>query len=135
MSKLKVVKNINLVLNIIIILASLMFITLRKFNEKSYYVMIFTVVGLALLNLIFIIIKLSVDMDYNFKTFTPVIHASYLVISILMYYILKNFGNFSSFGYVYWLCLMLGNAIAVTIFVILNVKYKEKKPKFITNRR
>ena len=108
-----------------------------KFNISFYYSTIFFILGIALGNLLFLIIHLLVDSTYTFKKYVPIMHASYLVIAALMYYAIEWGKNYDKFYIAYWS--ILGGAILIDliVFIILIIKSPkdENKPKFKVNQR
>ncbi len=130
----KIIKYSEYFLLAILAIFGIIFSALNRFNETSFYVVIGLFSAAAFLELIFIIIKLSLLENYDFKRYTPYLHASYLIGSILMYYLCKNLKHFSEYGYLYWCGLLVINIGFICLFLVLNKRAKDDKPKIISNR-
>lgn len=132
--KIVVYSNYGIVISALIVGIILGFI--NNFSLTYYYMAIAFICGIALVNLLFMIVRLSVNKDYDFKKYTPAMHSSYLVVAVLSYYLIKNLKHYNEFWYLYWMLLILGSIICIVIFYILNKKDKgDNKPKIIANRR
>ncbi len=106
-----------------------------KFNASFYYSTLFFIMGISIGNLIFLIIHLLVDITFTFKKILPIMHASYLVIAALMYYVIEWGKNYDKYSIIYWS--VLGGAILIDliVFIILIIKAPkdDEKPKFKVN--
>lgn len=108
---------------------------INTFNIGAFYAAIGCFSAAALVSLFFIILRLMLIDSYDFKKYTPYLHASYLIGSILMYYLVKNLGHFDSYGWLYWLGLIVINLTCIIVFYILNLRAKDDKPRLIQNKR
>lgn len=107
-----------------------------NFNSSFFYSTIFFVLGIAIGNLIFLIIHLLIETTYKFNKFIPIMHASYLVISALMYYVIEWVGKFDEYKIIYWS--VYGGLVAVDLIVFLILSFRKEpddKPKFKVNQR
>ena len=132
--KAKIINYTELIIILLLIIFGLAFSIANSFNLTSFYVVIGLFSGACFVELILIIIKLSVLDGYDFKRYTPYLHASYLIGSILMYYLCKNLKHFDEYSYLYWGGLLIINFGLILLFFILNRHAKPDKPKIIPNR-
>lgn len=98
-----------------------------KFNNSYFYATLFFIVGISIGNLIILIIHLLVDTKYTFNKLIPVMHASYLVIAGIMYYVIEWFKNYDNNYIIYWSILGGTILIDLIIFIILILKKEDKK--------
>ena len=106
-----------------------------KFNHAFYYSTIFFILGIAIGNLILMIIRMLLDNDYKFKKYTPIMHTSYLIIAGIMYYAIEWLKNYDKYFIIYWS--VLGGAILIDLIVFIiinNLKKAEDTPKFKVNK-
>ncbi len=98
-----------------------------KFNYAFYYVTLFFIIGIGIGNLIILIIHLLSDTKYTFNKLIPVMHASYLIIAGIMYYVIEWFKKYEENWLIYWS--ILGGLIAIDliIFAILILKKEPQK--------
>ncbi len=98
-----------------------------KFNYAFYYVTLFFIIGIGIGNLIILIIHLLSDTKYTFNKLIPVMHASYLIIAGIMYYVIEWFKKYEENWLIY--LSILGGLIAIDliIFAILILKKEPQK--------
>ena len=109
----------------------------NKYNYVFYYSTIFFIIGISIGNLIFLIIHLLIDNTYTFKKYTPIMHASYLVIAAIMYYVIEWIKEFEKNSIIYWSVLLGAIFIDLVVFIFLIIKSpkEENKPKFKVNKQ
>ena len=106
-----------------------------KYDVNFYYMTLFFIMGIGLGNLIIMIIHLLIDKTYTFKKYTPIMHASYLIIAGIIYYAIEWIGKYNEYSIVYWLILALVIIIDLIVFVIINnLKTNENKPNIKVNQ-
>jgi len=100
-----------------------------KFGTSFYYSTLFFIIGIALGNLIILIIHLMVDSTYTFKKHIPIMHASYLIIAGIMYYVIEWVKNYDKYYIIYWSVLLGAILIDLIVFIILIIKSNKKDTK------
>ena len=133
--KAKIIDYSNYILMLGLFIFGVIYSYINSCNIGAFYAVIGCFSAAALVNLFFIILKLLVIDSYDFKKYTPYLHASYLIGSILMYYLVKNLEHFDTWGWLYWTGLLVINLTCIIVFYILNSKAKEDKPRLIQNKR
>lgn len=109
-----------------------------KFDIRFFYATLFTTMGISIGNELFILLGFLVVENYDVTTFRLAREASYLVIVIGSYYVLKYAGGYDKFAYLYWIITYLLVGIAIAIFIILDKKEIEKqkqRPRIVANKR
>lgn len=131
-----------LILNIIFIALSIILAIVLgiifKFDIRFFYATLFTTMGISIGNELFILLGFLVVDNYDVTTFRLAREASYLVIVIGAYYVLKYAGGYDRFAYLYWIITYLLVAVAIFVFIILDKKEIEKqknKPRIVANNR
>ena len=109
-----------------------------KFDIRFFYATLFSTMGISIGNELFILLGFLVIENYDVTTFRLAREASYLVIVIGAYYVLKYAGGYDRFAYLYWIITYLLVGIAITVFIILDKKEIEKqkqRPRIVANKR
>ena len=98
-----------------------------KFNYAFYYVTLFFIIGIGIGNLIILIIHLLSDTKYTFNKLIPVMHASYLIIAGIMYYVIEWFKKYEENWLIYWS--ILGGLIAIDLIIFAILIFKKEPQK------
>ena len=120
---LTIFKIIELLLYIIALAISIFFMAFFKFDKTSLFGVIYTIISLSFLEVILLLIRV-IKKDL-IKSLTPYVHVSYLVVSLLCYYVLMHVDFYDDYKLLYWLIYIFVLIIAVCISVILNYKIKK----------
>ena len=94
-----------------------------KFDKTSLFGVVYTIISLSFLEVILLLIRV-IKKDL-IKSLTPYVHVSYLVVSLLCYYVLMHVDFYDDYKLLYWLIYIFVLIIAVCISVILNYKIKK----------
>ncbi|MBQ9449326.1 MAG: hypothetical protein IJU60_05580 [Acholeplasmatales bacterium] len=131
-----------LILNLIFIFLSLVGALVLgfifNFDIRFFYATLFTTMGISMGNELFILLGFLVVDGYDVTTYRLAREASYLVVAIGSYYILRYAGGYDRFAYLYWILTYLVVAIAIVIFIILDkreIKKQKNKPRIVANKR
>ena len=120
--------------NIVSIVAIITLLIVYKIDVEGYFITLWILMSLALVNIILIGFKEYFIKDYDYGKFTLAMHATYCVINCGAYYLVKYVGGYDKYFYLYWLLSYLGTIVVVIMFVIFNKHTKDDKPKFRVNR-
>ena len=133
-------KRTLLILNLIFILLSLILDLILgiiyKFDIRFYYASLFTTMGIGLGNLFFILLGFSVVKGYDITTYQLAREASYIVIAVGAYYLVKYVNHYDEFAYLYWIltCLLIIGMFILFIYLDKKNKLKnDKKPRIVPN--
>ena len=100
MNKLKkIFKIIEFSLYGIALAISIFFACYFKGEESALYAVIFTAIGLGMLQVVLLLVRVS-NHDI-IRSLTPYCHVAYLVTSILCYYILKYANHYTEYVLLY----------------------------------
>ena len=120
---LTIFKIIELLLYIIALAISIFFMAFFRFDKISLFGVIYTIISLSFLEVI-LLLRRIIKKDL-IKSLTPYVHVSYLVVSLLCYYVLIHVDYYDNYKLLYWLLYIFVLIIAVCISVILNYKIKK----------
>ena len=126
MNKLKkIFKIIEFSLYGIALAISIFFACYFKGEESALYAVIFTAIGLGMLQVVLLLVRVS-NHDI-IRSLTPYCHVAYLVTSILCYYILKYANHYTEYVLLYWILYISLSIVAIIVAIILNYKLKKNK--------
>ena len=120
-------------INVATIVAIITLLIIFKIDVLGYYITLWILMGVSILNIILVGFKEYFIKEYSSLKFTLVLHATYCVLNCGAYYLVKYVGGYEKFFYLYWLLSYLGTAIIIGVFVFLNYRFKDDKPKFKVN--
>jgi len=120
--------------NIIASVSIIVFMIVYKNDIEGYYITLWILMALAIVNIILIGFKEYFIKDYHSKKYTLIMHGTYCVLNCGAYYLVKYAGGFESYFYLYWLLSYLGTIVIVVMFTVFNMHVKDDKPKFKVNR-
>lgn len=130
-----------LILNIIFIALSVVLAIILgaifKFDIRFYYAALFTIMGISIGNLLFILLGFLVVKGYDITTFRLAREGSLLVVAVGAYYAVKYLAHYDEFFLLYWLITFLLVAFLIVLFIILDKKEKKKeanKPRIVANK-
>ena len=127
-------KTIQYFVNIVSIAAIITLLIVYKNDVDGYFITLWILMSLALVNIIIIGLKEYFIKEYNYGKFTLVMHATYCVINCGAYYLVKYVGGYDKYFYLYWLLSYLGTVVVIIMFTIFNMHTKDEKPKFRINK-
>ena len=122
----KILTIINLLLILIALGIDLYLCISNNFNYKAFYITLFILIGMPILNLIFLIIKLLIIDKYNFNKTLPILYAIFVVYITVIYYIVEWTKNIEQYKLLYWLILLGGILIIIITYIILYFVKKKK---------
>ena len=135
-------KRTLLILNIIfMVLSAILDIVLGiifKFDIRFYYATLFTMMGISLGNVLFILLGYLAVPGYDISTYQIAREASYLIIGVGAYYIVKYINRYEEYPYLYWIITILLIITCVITFIVLDKLERKKnanKPRIVANKR
>jgi len=137
MDKKKIFLGIELLVDILAIVAIIVLAIVLKLDINFYYSSLGIIMGLGLFNLITIMIEEMVIKEYQAQRFTIAMHAFYTVLNVGAYYLVKYVGGYEVYNYLYLILSFVGTILIVVMFMIFNYHSKkdnnDNKPKFRVN--
>ena len=119
--------------NVATVVAIITLLIIFKTDVLGYYITLWIIMGVSIINIILIGFKEYFIKEYSSKKYTLIMHATYCVLNCGAYYLVKYVEGYDKFFYLYWLLSYLGSAIIIAVFVFLNSRVKDDKPKFQVN--
>ena len=97
-----------------------------KMNQTAYYSVLFSTMGLGLINAIYTLVL--VVNDITSKRLTGAIHASTVFIPTAFYYAVRYFKNYMKYRVLYFSLFFGILAITILVLAIINPKLSPQKP-------
>jgi FlaA1/EpsC-like NDP-sugar epimerase len=138
MSKIKTINLINLIVDALILVLVLAINVVLYFNKNGFVFASFMLTIVGVINLIFICIREGVVMTYDTKRYTIILHASHILLGVLLYYISKYVDGFYKVQILYWILLVVVIVVPIVVVYFMNKKdankIKSNTPKFMVNK-
>lgn len=134
MNRKNVLNCLTYFINIFAVVAIITLVIIYKNDVMGYYITLWIIMALSIVNIILIGFKEYFIKEYSSKKYSLIMHATYCVINCGAYYLVKYVGGYESFFYLYWLLSYLGSIIVIVMFMIFNKHAGDDKPKFKVNK-
>jgi len=131
MKKLKLFDYITIGINLAVIIFIVIFAIVFKLNDTFYNINCFTIAIAAIINLVIIAVREYKERNYRAKKFSIIMHSTYAIYHVGLYYISKLAGNYIEDRAIYLSLSWGGLFLIILVFTILNfvIKDKNRKPQ------
>lgn len=133
--KILVINVINLIVDIIAIIVMFVIGACNNYNKILYESFVLGLAVIAIINVIFMIIKEAKFISYDGKRFLPVLYVSWGILGIFLHYLMA-FVDYYEFIVMYWILFALSVIVPFVICLILQLKLGNKKtngPRVMVN--
>jgi len=136
MDKNKLISLIEFVILLLILLTSIiLLIALDPTTTKSYKIFIMLIyMVIPIVHLIFIVIKLSLKVNFIQKTYDEAYMSITLVFAVLMTYLLDSLNHFKTYFYIYYIVLIIPILLAVLFYFLAKKKDQQIKEKALKQK-
>ena len=133
--KILIINVINLIIDTIAIIVMFVIGACNNYNKILYESYVLGLAVIAIINVIFMIIKEAKFISYDSKRFEPVLYVSWAILGIFLHY-LMTFVDYYEYVVMYWILFGVCVVLPLVICVILQLKLGNKKqngPKVMVN--
>jgi hypothetical protein len=133
--KILVINVINLIVDIIAIIVMFTIGACNNYNKILYESFVLGLAVIAIINVIFMIVKEAKFLTYDGKRFLPILYVSWAILGIFLHY-LMTFVDYYNYIVMYWILFAASVILPVVIYLILQLKIGNKKqngPRVMVN--
>ncbi len=133
--KILVINVINLIVDIIAIIVMFTIGACNNYNKILYESFVLGLAVIAIINVIFMIVKEAKFLTYDGKRFLPILYVSWAILGIFLHY-LMTFVDYYNYIVMYWILFATSVILPVVVYLILQLKIGNKKqngPRVMVN--